>query len=94
MPARTMAGAYLGRCRLPMPEDDASVASAMASDRIRTALARFIPVRGKLALASLVLGILITIPAFYLHDLWLALIGALPLGGGLALLLIPLPHTR
>lgn len=66
----------------------------MASDRIHAALARLIPLRGKLALASLVLGLLITVPAFYLHDLWLAVIGALPLGGGLALLLIPLPHTR
>lgn len=66
----------------------------MASDRIRAVLARFIPVRAKLALASLVLGVLLTVPAFYLHDLWLALIGALPLGGALALLLIPLPHAR
>ncbi len=66
----------------------------MASDRIRTALARLIPLRAKLAFASLVLGILLTVPAFYLHDLWLALIGALPLGGALALLLIPLPHPR
>ena len=66
----------------------------MAFDRIRPALARLIPMRAKLALASLVLGILLTVPAFYLHDLWLALIGALPLGGALGLLLIPLPHTR
>lgn len=66
----------------------------MAFDRIRPALARLIPLRAKLALASLVLGILLTVPAFYLHDLWLALIGALPLGGALALLLIPLPHAR
>ena len=66
----------------------------MAFDRIRPALALLIPMRAKLALASLVLGILLTVPAFYLHDLWLALIGALPLGGALGLLLIPLPHTR
>lgn len=66
----------------------------MAFDRIRPALARLIPLRAKLALASLGLGILLTVPAFYLHDLWLALIGALPLGGALALLLIPLPHAR
>ena len=66
----------------------------MAFDRIRPALARLIPMRAKLALASLVLGILLTVPAFYLHDLWLALIGALPLGGALGLLLIPLPHPR
>jgi hypothetical protein len=66
----------------------------MASDRIRAALARFIPLRAKLAIASLLLGILLTVPAFYLHDLWLALIGAPPLGGALVILLIPLPHTR
>lgn len=66
----------------------------MASDRVRAALDRFGALRAKLALGSLVLGILLTIPAFYLHDLWLALIGALPLGGALALLLVPVPHGR
>ena len=66
----------------------------MLPDHIRAALDRFIRVRAKLALASLLLGILLTVPAFYLHDLWLALIGALPLGGALVLLFIPLPHRR
>lgn len=66
----------------------------MASDRTRAALARLIPLRARLAFASLALGILLTIPAFYLHDLWLALIGAVPLGAALAILLIPLPHPR
>ncbi|MGH7589100.1 MAG: hypothetical protein ACRELU_10965 [Gemmatimonadota bacterium] len=66
----------------------------MDTERIRAALARLIPIRAKIALGSLVLGILLTVVSFYLHDLGLALVGALPLGGSLALLLIPLPHPR
>jgi hypothetical protein len=66
----------------------------MDSERIHAALARLIPIRAKIALGSLILGILLTVVSFYLHDLWLALVGALPLGGSLALLLIPLPHPR
>jgi hypothetical protein len=66
----------------------------MDTERIYAALARLIPIRAKIALGSLILGILLTVGSFYLHDLWLALVGALPLGGSLALLLIPLPHPR
>jgi hypothetical protein len=66
----------------------------MDTERIYAALARLIPIRAKIALGSLILGILLTVGSFYLHDLWLALVGALPLGGALALLLIPLPHPR
>lgn len=66
----------------------------MDTGRIHAALARLMPVRAKLALGSLVLGILLTVVAFYIHDLWLALLGALPLGGSLAILLIPLPYPR
>jgi general stress protein CsbA len=57
-------------------------------------LARFIPIRPWVALALLVVGVAMTIPAFYLHNLWLALAGALPLGGALGILLIPLPYPR
>ena len=66
----------------------------MDTERIHAALARLIPIRAKIALGSLVVGILLTVVSFYLHDLRLALVGALPLGGSLALLLIPLPHPR
>ena len=66
----------------------------MDIEKIHAALARLIPVRAKLALGSLVLGILVTVVSFWLHDLWLALVGAVPLGGALGLLLIPLPHPR
>ena len=66
----------------------------MESERIHASLVRLIPVRAKLALGSLVLGILLTVVSFWLHDLWLALVGAVPLGGALGLLLIPLPHPR
>ena len=79
---------------MPTRSDAASVRFRMDSETLHAALARLIPIRGKLALASLVLGILVTVVSFYLHDLWLALVGALPLGGSLALLLIPLPHPR
>ena len=66
----------------------------MDTEKIHAALGRLIPVRAMLALGSLVVGIVITVISFWRHDLWLALIGALPLGGALALLLIPLPHPR
>ena len=66
----------------------------MDTERLHATLARLIPLRAKLALGSLVVGILLTVVSFYLHDLWLALVGALPLGGALALLFIPLPHPR
>ncbi|HET6340666.1 MAG TPA: hypothetical protein VFG78_00625 [Gemmatimonadota bacterium] len=66
----------------------------MDTERLYAALARLIPIRAKIALGSLALGILLTVVSFYLHDLWLALVGAVPLGGALGLLLIPLPHPR
>lgn len=61
---------------------------------LHTSLARLIPIRPWLALASFVTGVLITVPAFYLHNLWLALLGAPFLGGALGVLLIPLPYRR
>lgn len=61
---------------------------------LRDKLPRFIPVRPWAALASFVIGVLITVAAFWLHDLWLALLGAPFLGGGLLILLIPLPYPR
>ncbi|HUP00489.1 MAG TPA: hypothetical protein VM737_03085 [Gemmatimonadota bacterium] len=66
----------------------------MARGRIEPLLARLIPLRPWIALGSLIVGILLTVPAFYLHNLWLALIGAVPLGGALGILLIPLPYAR
>lgn len=57
-------------------------------------LARLIPLRPWLALASFLLGAALTIPAFYLHDLTLAVVGLVVLGGALVVLLIPLPYTR
>lgn len=57
-------------------------------------LERLIPVRPWIALGLLVVGVAITVPAFYLHNLWLALAGAPFLGGALAFLLIPLPYPR
>jgi hypothetical protein len=62
--------------------------------RLEARLQRLIPLRPWLALGSFVLGVLITIPAFWLHDLWLALAGAPFLAGGLLILLIPLPYCR
>lgn len=79
---------------MPTRTGAASVRSRMDTQRIQAALARLIPIRAKLALSSLLLGILLTVVSFWLHDLWLALVGALPLGGALALLLIPLPYPR
>jgi len=58
------------------------------------ALARLIPVRPFLALASFLVGVVITVPAFYLHNLWAALLGLVFLSGALVLLLIPLPYPR
>ncbi|CAN5878748.1 hypothetical protein BH20GEM1_BH20GEM1_05910 [soil metagenome] len=57
-------------------------------------LARLIPVRPWIALANFLLGSAITVPAFYLHDLLLAVIGLAILGGALIVLLIPLPYPR
>lgn len=58
------------------------------------ALARLIPVRPWIALASFLLGVAITVPAFYGHNLWAALVGLPLLAGGLVVLLIPLPYPR
>lgn len=61
---------------------------------LQDTLARVIPLRPWIALALLLTGVTITIAAFRLHDLWLALLGAVPLAGALGFLLIPLPHSR
>ncbi|HET7693032.1 MAG TPA: hypothetical protein VFM44_08105 [Gemmatimonadota bacterium] len=58
------------------------------------ALARLIPLRPWIALSSFLLGAAITVPAFIGHDLYLALLGAVFLGGALFTLLIPLPYPR
>jgi hypothetical protein len=58
------------------------------------ALARLIPIRPWIALSSFLLGAAITVPSFYSHDLWGALIGLAFLGGALVVLLIPLPYPR
>jgi hypothetical protein len=58
------------------------------------ALARLIPIRPWIALSSFLLGAAITVPAFIGHDLYLALLGAVFLGGALFTLLIPLPYSR
>lgn len=57
-------------------------------------LARLIPVRPWLALASLLVGIAITVVAFWIHSLALAILGAPFLLGALAILLVPLPFPR
>jgi hypothetical protein len=57
-------------------------------------LARLIPLRPWMALGSFLLGAALTVPAFYLHDLTLAVIGLVVLGGALVVLLIPLPYPR
>ena len=57
-------------------------------------LARLIPVRPWIALSNFLLGAAITVPAFYMHDLLLAVIGLALLGGALFVLLIPLPYPR
>ncbi|HET6361383.1 MAG TPA: hypothetical protein VFH11_04940, partial [Gemmatimonadota bacterium] len=58
------------------------------------ALARLIPIRPWIALGNFLLGAAITVPAFIAHDLYLALLGAVFLGGALFTLLIPLPYSR
>ena len=58
------------------------------------ALARLIPIRPWIALSSFLLGAAITVPAFIAHDLYLALVGAVFLGGALGALLLPLPYPR
>lgn len=58
------------------------------------ALARLIPIRPWIALSSFLLGAAITVPAFIGHDLYLALVGAVFLGGALGVLLLPLPYPR
>jgi hypothetical protein len=62
--------------------------------RIDSMLERFIGVRPWVALLSFLIGVAITVPAFWLHNLWLALAGAPFLGGGLLVLLVPLPYPR
>ena len=57
-------------------------------------LARLIPLRPWMALGSFLLGVALTVPAFYLHDLTLAVIGLVVLGGALVILLVPLPYPR
>lgn len=62
------------------------------SETVHPVLQRLIPARPWIALALFLTGVAITVPAFYLHNLWLALIGAAPLGGALGFLMIPLPY--
>jgi hypothetical protein len=62
--------------------------------RFEPLLERLIPVRAWMALALFVTGVVITVPAFYLHSLWLAIAGAPFLGGALGFLLLPLPYRR
>lgn len=76
---------------MPATSRGVSVAS-MVRATIERHLARLIPLRPWIALALFIIGVAITVPAFYLHDLGLALAGALPLGGALGVLLIPLPY--
>lgn len=64
------------------------------SEKIRASLSRLIPVRPWIALSMLLAGIAISIPAFYYHDLWAALVGLALMGGSLGFLLIPLPFPR
>ena len=58
------------------------------------ALARLIPIRPWIALGSFLLGAAITVPAFIAHDLTLAVVGLVFLGGALGTLLLPLPYPR
>lgn len=58
------------------------------------ALARLIPIRPWIALGSFLLGAAITVPAFISHDLYLAVVGLVFLGGALGTLLLPLPYPR
>ena len=57
-------------------------------------LARLIPVRPWIALTHFLLGAAITVPSFYLHNLWGAILGLLILGGAPGSLLLPLPYSR
>jgi hypothetical protein len=47
-----------------------------------------------MALGSFLLGAALTVPAFYMHNLTLAVVGLVVLGGALVVLLIPLPYPR
>lgn len=58
------------------------------------ALARLIPIRPWIALGHFLLGAAITVPSFYLHNLWGAILGLLILGGAIGFLLVPLPYNR
>ena len=57
-------------------------------------LARLIPVRPWIALGHFLLGAAITVPSFWMHNLWGAIVGLLILGGALGFLLVPLPYNR
>ena len=59
-----------------------------------TQLGRFIAMRPWIALASFIVGVAITVVAFWIHSLWLAILGAPFLGGGIGVLVIPLPDSR
>lgn len=63
-------------------------------ERLRTPLARLIPVRPWIALALLLTGIVVSVPSFYFHDLWTAIVGLGLMGGALGFLMIPLPFPR
>ncbi|MBW3660254.1 MAG: hypothetical protein KY397_01295 [Gemmatimonadetes bacterium] len=63
-------------------------------ERIRPSLAPLIPLRPWIALTLLLLGMAVSIPAFWLHHLWAAIVGLLLMGGALVFLLIPLPFPR
>lgn len=75
-------------------DPSAEVPFGPMTERIKTRLARLIPVRPWIALSMLLLGIAISIPSFYYHDLWTALVGLALMGGALGFLLIPLPYPR
>ncbi|MDX1660936.1 MAG: hypothetical protein R3326_04015 [Gemmatimonadota bacterium] len=64
------------------------------AEKIRHTLASLIPLRPWIALGMLLVGIVISIFAFWYHDLWSALLGLVVMGGALGFLLIPLPYPR
>lgn len=64
------------------------------AEKIRQSLAPLIPVRPWIALALLLAGIAISVPSFWLHNLWTAILGLLLMGGALVFLLVPLPYSR
>ena len=66
----------------------------MSDGRTRGILARLIPLRPWIALGSFLAGVVLTVPAFYYHEFWLAVVGLAPLAGGLVVLMIPLPFDR